>query len=136
MTRWSLGTLAALIGLAVALAAAPAGSAKDGDVLVWFPEGWRSGDGRLLRFQAGVGEILLAADVPVVPVHVAGAFEAWPRSRRLPRLHRVTVTFGAPVLRDDLLGGRPGDPGDAQAIADALRRRIADLARAKGADIE
>ena len=34
MTRWSFGILAALLGLAVALAAAPAGSAKDGDVLV------------------------------------------------------------------------------------------------------
>ena len=34
MTRWSFGILAALLGVAVALAAAPAGSAKDGDVLV------------------------------------------------------------------------------------------------------
>jgi hypothetical protein len=34
MTKWSVGILAALIGLAVALAAAPAGIAKDGDVRV------------------------------------------------------------------------------------------------------
>ena len=34
MTRWSFGILAAVAALAVALTAAPAGSAKDGDVRV------------------------------------------------------------------------------------------------------
>ncbi|MGH3078117.1 MAG: hypothetical protein ACRDPZ_08025 [Gaiellaceae bacterium] len=34
MTRWSVGIMAALLGLAIALVAAPAGVAKDGDVLV------------------------------------------------------------------------------------------------------
>jgi hypothetical protein len=34
MTRWSVGITAALLGLAIALVAAPAGVAKDGDVLV------------------------------------------------------------------------------------------------------
>ena len=34
MTRWSVGIMAALLGLAIALVAAPAGVAKDGDVRV------------------------------------------------------------------------------------------------------
>jgi hypothetical protein len=34
MTRWSIGIVAAMLGLAVALAAAPAGMAKDGDIRV------------------------------------------------------------------------------------------------------
>jgi hypothetical protein len=34
MTKWSMGIVAALLGLAIALAAAPAGIAKDGDIRV------------------------------------------------------------------------------------------------------
>ena len=41
-----------------------------GNNLVWFPEGGRSDDGQLQRLQTGVGLLLLAQPVPVVPVWV------------------------------------------------------------------
>jgi 1-acyl-sn-glycerol-3-phosphate acyltransferase len=40
---------------------------------------------------------VIKSDAPVVPVRVLGMFEAWPRSRALPRLGRVTVKFGRPL---------------------------------------
>jgi len=61
----------------------------DGNILVWFAEGWRSPDGRLLRFQAGIGKLLRDSGVPVVPAYIGGTFEAWPRDRRRPRPHPV-----------------------------------------------
>jgi len=52
---------------------------------------------------------------------VAGAFEALPRHRRLPRPHRVTVTFGTP-LPPDALGRSPAE------ITAELRDAVAGLA--------
>jgi 1-acyl-sn-glycerol-3-phosphate acyltransferase len=43
------------------------------------------------------------APAPVVPVVIDGAFEAWPRERRLPRLFgKVRVRIGAPLDVKDL----------------------------------
>lgn len=67
-----------------------------GNVQVWFPEGWRSPDGSLQRFLPGIGQLLLRSGAPAVPVYIAGAFDALPRSRRIPKFHRITVTFGRP----------------------------------------
>ncbi|MBL8703008.1 MAG: AMP-binding protein [Alphaproteobacteria bacterium] len=68
-----------------------------GDGLVWFPESWRSPDGRLQEFRPGLGHILARRPVTVVPAIIVGAFEAMPRDARLPRLHRVVIRFGAPI---------------------------------------
>jgi hypothetical protein len=65
--------------------------------------------------------------VLVVPAHIKGAFEAMPRDRRLPRAHPVRIAFGAPVRVGDLVppGGEPR--ARAEAIAAALRERVAAL---------
>src|SRR5487761_1551201 len=65
--------------------------------LVWFPEGARSADGTLQRFLPGIGALIEKRPVPIVPVHIAGSFAAWPVARRLPRLRPITVRFGDPV---------------------------------------
>jgi 1-acyl-sn-glycerol-3-phosphate acyltransferase len=70
---------------------------RQGEPLVVFPEGGRSPDGRLRAFRLGAFRLALAAGAPVVPVTIAGAFEAWPAQRRLPRPGRVTVTYHAPL---------------------------------------
>jgi long-chain acyl-CoA synthetase len=97
---------------------------EHGDRLAWFPEGWRSPDGTLQRFFPGIGELLIRAPVPVVPAYIAGSFEAMPRHRRLPRLHRVTITIGTSLSPEEL-AVRKGPM--AQEIADALRRAVARL---------
>ena len=58
---------------------------KAGDVQVWFPEAWRSPDGRLQRFLPGIGQLLLRSGAPAVPAYIGGAFEALPRGRRIPK---------------------------------------------------
>lgn len=95
-----------------------------GNVLVWFPEGWRSPDGRLQHFLPGIGQLLLHSKAPAVPVLISGTFEALPRRRRFPRLRPLMITFGEPVAADVLRVAGNGS-NDEERVADALRRRLA-----------
>lgn len=97
---------------------------QSGEVLALFPEGTRTRDGSIGEMRGGLGFLARRAGVPVVPVLVEGAFEAWPRGRRLPRRGRVRVAFGRPVRYDDSWEDR-------DAAAD-IRRRI--LALRDGTD--
>jgi 1-acyl-sn-glycerol-3-phosphate acyltransferase len=75
---------------------------RAGESLVIFPEGGRSPDGSLQPFRPGAFRIALQVDVPVVPVTIAGAWEAWPPHRRWPRPGRVRITYHPPVTREHL----------------------------------
>lgn len=75
---------------------------RQGEPLVVFPEGARSSDGRLQPFRPGAFRLALATGAPVVPVTIAGAFEAWPIGRRLPRPGRIAITYHAPLDGSDL----------------------------------
>ncbi|MGG5889088.1 AMP-binding protein [Falsiroseomonas sp. HC035] len=98
---------------------------RRGHALAWFPEGIRSADGQLQPFKAGIGVLLARRnDVPVVPVVLRGTFEAWPRSRRLPRFRRLSVEFLAPCTPAELAAGGTGDT-EGKRIVNALRTRIA-----------
>lgn len=102
-----------------------------GNGLVWFPESWRSPDGRLQRFLPGIGFVLDGlSDVVILPAHIAGAFEAMPRDAHLPRRHPVRVTFGAPVRLGDLVAPEGDARRRAEQIAEALQARVAALAPA------
>jgi long-chain acyl-CoA synthetase len=65
--------------------------------LVWFPEGRRSPDGKLQPFRPGLGLLLRAQPVPVVPVWIEGTHELMPPGRRFPRRGPVRVVIGEPV---------------------------------------
>ncbi len=99
-----------------------------GNSLVWFPEGRRSESGELQRFLTGVGFLLQAQPLPVVPVWISGTREAMPVGRRWPKPGRLSVTFGAPTDPAEL--EREGNGARAEErIADALRSRVAELGR-------
>ena len=70
---------------------------SSGEPLIVFPEGRISRTGRPQRAQPGIMHIAAAAQAPIVPVAIRGAFEAFPRWRRLPRPGRVSVAFGRPL---------------------------------------
>ncbi|MFN8621244.1 MAG: 1-acyl-sn-glycerol-3-phosphate acyltransferase [Chloroflexota bacterium] len=72
----------------------------EGRPVLLFPEGTRSADGRLGPMRDGVGVIVAATGVPVVPVHLDGTHTILPKGRTLPRRRRgtrVEVRFGAPL---------------------------------------
>jgi 1-acyl-sn-glycerol-3-phosphate acyltransferase len=57
---------------------------KAGHAVVLFPEGERTHDGRLQPLKPGIQLLLKRSTAPVIPVGIAGAFEAWSRWRKLP----------------------------------------------------
>lgn len=70
---------------------------KRQELLLVFPEGTRSTDGELSRLKPGFCVLARRARVAIVPVAIDGSFEAWPRTRRLPRLAQVAICFGEPI---------------------------------------
>lgn len=71
---------------------------RAGTLLVAFPEGTRSADGRIASLKGGIVLAARQAGVPVVPAFVEGSFHIWPRQRRLPRpFGRLRVWYGKPI---------------------------------------
>jgi len=68
-----------------------------GWALLVFPEGERTRDGRVAALHGGPVMLAHRANVPIVPVVIKGAFEAWPRHRKLFRFHRISIVYGRPI---------------------------------------
>ncbi len=71
---------------------------RQGRNIILFPEGSRTYDGRIGAFKKTFAILAQELGVPIVPVCIRGAFEAWPRTRRVARPRRVRVDFLAPVV--------------------------------------
>lgn len=69
----------------------------EGEGVVLFPEGTRSKDGNLQKSQPGIGLIVAKSLVPVVPVRVFGAYEAFPKGAKKIQSSCIDVCFGAPL---------------------------------------
>jgi 1-acyl-sn-glycerol-3-phosphate acyltransferase len=101
--------------------------ARDGNILILYPEGTRSASGEIQPFRAGIGKLLAGRRIPVVPVYIDGAFEAWPRHCWLPRPRRVRLYVDEPraypmLPRRDCAAAR-WICEDLQRAVESLRRR-------------
>ncbi|MCP4589984.1 MAG: 1-acyl-sn-glycerol-3-phosphate acyltransferase [bacterium] len=90
---------------------------KSGGVVLTFPEGTRTQDGRIRPFLSGVITIARKARAPLVPCAVEGAFDAWPRGLRFPRPAPIWVAYGPPLAFEEI-----GRLGAAEASAEITRR--------------
>jgi 1-acyl-sn-glycerol-3-phosphate acyltransferase len=77
-----------------------------GEVVMIFPEGRRSPDGRVGRFKPGAFRLAASLDVPVLPVTISGGHESWPPHVVLPRPGRIAITYHPPVHPDRGRDGR------------------------------
>ena len=71
---------------------------KKGQNLVLYPEGERSIDGTPKKFKKGAAILSLHLQVPIYPVAIEGFYDSWPRSKKFPRLSKLRVKFGDPVV--------------------------------------
>ena len=89
---------------------------RRGELVMIFPEGERTADGRVSQFFEGFARIALIGQVPIVPVTICGATRVWPRSARWPRPAKVRLTFHSPIVPSDYLAT------PIQSAADITRR--------------
>ena len=77
-----------------------------GRAVLIFPEGQRTYDGSINPPRPGVALLIKKSQAPVVPVGIAGAYQAWPRHRLFPipaplflpaQRGRIAVSIGRPL---------------------------------------
>jgi long-chain acyl-CoA synthetase len=70
---------------------------NQGRILILYPEGERSNDGKPTLFRKGAAILSIHAQAPIVPVAIEGFYEAWPRHKKFPRFADLQLVFGAPI---------------------------------------
>lgn len=75
---------------------------KRGEMVLVFPEGTRSPDGRLQPLKPGFSALAARAEAALVPVAIAGAYDAWPRRQAFPGRATIQIQFGPPLSPDEV----------------------------------
>lgn len=77
--------------------------------VVIHPEGTRSEDGIFREMKSGAAVLAIDAGVPIIPAYVNGAFEVFPKGRKMMKFFdwkhmkkfKIDVTFGDPISSKD-----------------------------------
>jgi 1-acyl-sn-glycerol-3-phosphate acyltransferase len=97
------------------------GKLKEGRGVCVFPEGTRSIDGKITPFKPGFGLLCRRGEAAVVPVVIDGAFECWPRRKKIfSPGGRIDICYGKAIPAE-----RVKDMSDRQLsefLTDTLRR--------------
>ena len=70
---------------------------KAGELVLIFPEGTRTHDGEVAPLKPGFIAVARRSRVPLIPVGLDGAYQAWPRTSPWPQPGRIAVAIGAPI---------------------------------------
>jgi 1-acyl-sn-glycerol-3-phosphate acyltransferase len=73
---------------------------KRGEMVLIFPEGTRTRDGEVGPFRPGFTVLAARSKASILPVAIEGAFHAWPRYQKLPRLGTIHVLYGPPIAAE------------------------------------
>jgi 1-acyl-sn-glycerol-3-phosphate acyltransferase len=94
-----------------------------GDLLLFFPEGTRSVDGRIQPAKTGMARLAFAARVPVVPAVIVGSDSL---GKAFWRRARLRVGFAPPVLLSEF-AGLPTRKERCEQLTERVMTAIADL---------
>jgi len=92
-----------------------------GTNVVFFAEGSRSVDGKLTPFKKGAARVAISAQVPILPVALAGVRDAWPRDKLRIRKAKATLVVGKPIPTEGLT------MEDAQSLTTHVQAAVAQL---------
>ena len=100
---------------------------KGGELVVIFPEGTRTPDGELQELQPGFIAVARRGKSPVIPIALDGAYDVWPRHRKMPGLAKVAIAVGEPITQVEM------KPLSDDELRHLVSERIAEcLQRARG----
>lgn len=105
---------------------------RQGKVVLIFPEGTRTLDGRLQKPHSGVGFIALKAAVPIVPAYIKGSYNALPKDQKFIKLSKLSINIGEPISIDKWLNKKDTGRADYEQIADLIMERIKGLSKISG----
>lgn len=96
------------------------GVLKEGRGVCLFPEGTRTDDGKITRLKPGFGLLCRRGKAAVVPVVIDGAFESWPRHKKLFSPGSITVCYGKAISAEQAT--EMGDAKLAEVLTETLRQ--------------
>ena len=103
---------------------------KQGKAACLFPEGTRTRDGRIEPLKPGLGLLCRRGNASIIPTVIDGAFECWPRHKKMFSLGSVWVQCGRPIT-----AGQAKEMGDeklAEHLTKTLRKMQNDLRKKRG----
>jgi 1-acyl-sn-glycerol-3-phosphate acyltransferase len=96
------------------------GKLKEGRGVCLFQEGTRSSDGKIMTFKPGFGLLCRRGEAAVVPVLIDGAFECWPRRKKIFSPGRIEVYYGKVIPAEQVKN--MNDRELAKLLTNTLRR--------------
>ena len=93
---------------------------KKGGGVCLFPEGTRTFDGKIAPLKPGFGLLCRRGEAMVVPVVIDGAFECWPRHKKIFSHGSISVCYGKAISAEQ--AKNMGDDKLAEFLTDTLRR--------------
>jgi 1-acyl-sn-glycerol-3-phosphate acyltransferase len=75
-----------------------------GSPVAVFPEGTRHSGPDIAELFAGAAFLAIKLSVPIVPVGIGGSEHILPKGKLFPRVHRVAVSVGRPIMPPALEG--------------------------------
>lgn len=78
---------------------------KGKKILIFYPEGTRSLTGKIQSFKKGPALTAVELGVPLVPAHIKGTFEAWPKGSKIMKPRRIEVNIGRPIFPAEFMNG-------------------------------
>lgn len=100
---------------------------KNGEIVLLFPEGTRTSDGKLQHPHLGIGLIAVKAAVPVIPAYIKGSFDVLPRHGKFIKLKKAKITIGNPIYLDKWLNKPQTERSDYEEIAEFVMEKIKKL---------
>jgi 1-acyl-sn-glycerol-3-phosphate acyltransferase len=93
---------------------------RQGHGVCLFPEGTRTSDGKITAFKPGFGLLCRRGNAVVVPVLIEGAFETWPRHKKLfSPGGRICIQYGKCIPAAEVK--KLDDKQLAERLTDTLR---------------
>ncbi len=81
---------------------------KRGKKVLIFPEGTRTADGKIATLKPGFLAVARRSKVPLVPIAITGAYEALPRTSKIPRRYPIHMAVG-PKIEAELVASLSDD---------------------------